>query len=44
LESFWEKWLEEQEPHVSTSTLNGYRQDRTLFSESFSFSAMVTSS
>jgi len=35
LESFWEKWIEEQEPHVSTSTLNGYRQDRTLLSESF---------
>ena len=44
LETFWAKWINEQEPHVSTSTLNGYRQDRTLFSESFSFSAMVTSS
>ncbi len=40
LETFWAKWIDEQEPHVSTSTLNGYRQDRTLLSAAFTTSTL----
>ena len=40
LESFWGKWIEEQEPHVVASTLNGYRQDRALLSECFTSSTL----
>ncbi|MEJ6578473.1 MAG: tyrosine-type recombinase/integrase [Akkermansiaceae bacterium] len=40
LETFWAKWINEQEPHVSTSTLNGYRQDRALLSAAFTTSTI----
>lgn len=35
LDSFWNKWINEQEPHVSPSTFKGYRQDYGLLSKSF---------
>ncbi|MDB4624396.1 tyrosine-type recombinase/integrase [Akkermansiaceae bacterium] len=35
LDSFWNKWINEQEPHVSSSTFKGYRQDYELLSKSF---------
>ena len=35
LDSFWNKWINEQEPHVSLSTFKGYRQDYDLLSKSF---------
>lgn len=33
LRQFWQSWVEEQERHVSTSTVNGYRQDLELFTD-----------
>ena len=49
LNSFWKKWISEQEPHVSLSTFRGYHQDYELLSQSFgrgqatgSISALLT--
>ncbi len=40
LESYWSKWIEEQRDHVTTSTFNGYKQDRDVILEALGVSVM----